>query len=196
MDQQPNLGFIDDTIYLLKEGFELGSLPAGWSVIDSDGDGYNWDASYPSNNFMAHTGAGVIASASFINGVGPLIPDNWLITPAVNVSGNNTLSFWVAGQDTSYVAEHFSVYLSSTGTAVSDFTTILLNDQVTTQTMTQYTIDLSPYAGQTVYIAFRHHNCTNMYWLNLDDVEIFSIHDHSGPWSQPVENGVPGDGGE
>ena len=65
MVQQPSLGFIDDTIYLLKEGFESGSLPAGWSVIDSDGDGYNWDASYPSNNFMTHTGAGVIASASF-----------------------------------------------------------------------------------------------------------------------------------
>lgn len=185
--------FIDDTIYLLKEGFELGSLPAGWSVIDSDGDGYNWDASHSSNNFMTHTGDGVIASASFINGVGPLTPDNWLITPAVNVSANATLSFWVAGQDANYVAEHFSVYLSSTGTAVSDFTTILLNDQVTTQTMTQYTIDLSPYAGQTVYIAFRHHNCTNMYWLNLDNVEIFIP--HSGPWSQPGENGDPGDVG-
>ena len=40
--------------------------------------------------------------------------------------------------------------------------------------MTQHTADLSAYAGQTVYIAFRHYNVTDMFRLNLDDVEVYS----------------------
>ena len=38
--------------------------------------------------------------------------------------------------------------------------------------MTQYTVYLTQYTGQTVYIAFRHHNISDMFRLNLDDVEI------------------------
>jgi hypothetical protein len=30
------------------------------------------------------------------------------------------------------------------------------------------------YDNQTVYIAFRHFNCTDMYFLNLDDVMVTS----------------------
>ena len=82
------------------------------------------------------------------------------------------LSFWVAGQDQAWAAEHFSVYISTTGATVSDFTTALFYDQVATGTMTQYTCYLTQYTGQTVYIAFRHHNITDMFRLNLDDVDI------------------------
>ena len=121
-----------------------------------------------------------------------LIPDNWLISPAVELSGDATLSFWVAGQDHNYAAEHFSVYLSTTGTAISDFTTTLLYDQVSTPTMTQYTVDLSPYSSQTVYIAFRHHNITDMFRLNLDDVEIYTYSTGgSTGGGTPGENGNP-----
>ncbi|MBO4600181.1 MAG: hypothetical protein J5641_05535, partial [Bacteroidales bacterium] len=30
--------------------------------------------------------------------------------------------------------------------------------------------DLSAYAGQNIYIAFRHHNSSDLYWLLLDDI--------------------------
>lgn len=33
-------------------------------------------------------------------------------------------------------------------------------------------IDLSNYAGQDVYIAFRHFNCTDMYRINIDDIRL------------------------
>ena len=166
-----------DTIFLLQEGFETGSLPAGWTTVDSDGDGNNW---YVTSG-VVHAGDGCVTSASWVNNT-VLTPDNWLITPAVELFGVDTLSFWVAGQDPNYAAEHFSVYLSTTGTAISDFTTTLLYDQVSTPTMTQYTVDLSPYSGQTVYIAFRHHNVTDMFRLNLDDVEIYTY--SVGPTTQ------------
>ena len=38
--------------------------------------------------------------------------------------------------------------------------------------MTQYTVDLTAYAGQKGHIAFRHFNVTDMFRLNIDDVAI------------------------
>jgi len=176
-----------DTVFLFQEGFESSSLPNGWTTVDSDGDGNNW---YVTSG-VVHAGDGCVTSASWVNNT-VLTPDNWLISPAVELSGDATLSFWVAGQDPNYAAEHFSVYLSTTGTAISDFTTTLLYDQVSTPTMTQYTVDLSPYSGQTVYIAFRHHNITDMFRLNLDDVEIYTYSaGGSTGGGTPGENGNP-----
>ena len=160
--------------YLLQEGFEGTELPTGWTLIDNDGDGNNWyvlnNSQSSSGGFVVHSGQGHITSASYASVA--LTPDNWLITPAVTLNSAAVLSFWVAGQDQAWAAEHFSVYLSTTGTTVADFTTTLLYDQVATGTMTQYTVYLTQYTGQTVYIAFRHHNISDMFRLNLDDVEI------------------------
>ncbi|MBR1990988.1 MAG: choice-of-anchor J domain-containing protein [Bacteroidales bacterium] len=97
--------------YLLQESFDAGSLPTGWITLDQDGDGYTWDAETPLNAFTTHTGASCIASASYINNVGALTPDNWLITPALAIpaSGSTVLSWWATGQDASDYAEHYEV---------------------------------------------------------------------------------------
>lgn len=169
------MAFCAKAQYLLQEGFEGEDVPQGWTVIDNDGDGYEWyvlnNSQSESGGFVVHSGDGHITSASYQSVA--LTPDNWLITPALQISGPTTLSFWVAGQDPSWAAEYFGVFLSTTGTNVSDFTVELTNGTAT-GTMTQHTVDLSAYAGQTVYIAFRHYNVTDMFRLNLDDVEIYS----------------------
>ena len=164
---------------LFYEGFEDGVLPAGWTVIDADGDGYNWDATYLYLSGTAHSVDGMIASASYINDVGVLSPDNWLITPAISLTSNCSLSFWVRAQDSSWPAEHYGVYISTTGTDPADFS-LLFEETLdansgakTSSPWKQKTVNLSSYSGQTVYIAFRHFNCTDMFWLDLDDVEIF-----------------------
>lgn len=159
---------------LLQEGFEGEDVPAGWTLIDNDGDGANWyvlnDSQSQSGGFVNHSGAGHITSASWASS--PLTPDNWLITPALNLTGPAVLSFWVAGQDPSYASENFSVLLSTTGTNVADFTHPLLQNQTSTPEMTQFTANLSQFAGQTVYIAFRHHDISDMFRINLDDVAV------------------------
>ena len=161
--------------YLLNEGFENSDIPTGWTTIDNDGDGQNWyvlnNSQSSSGNFNVHSGEGHITSASY-NGAA-LTPDNWLITPAIFLSDNAILSFWVAGQDPNYVAENFSVYLSSSGTNVNNFNVTLLQNQTVTATMTEYTVNLSAYTGNTVHIAFRHHNVTDMFRLNLDDIAVY-----------------------
>ena len=75
---------------LFHEGFDGGVLPAGWAVVDADGDGYTWDATfqYQENPSDAYMGDGMIASASYINEEGALFPDNWLISPAISIPGN------------------------------------------------------------------------------------------------------------
>lgn len=167
--------FCANAQYLLQESFDSSTLPTGWSVVDSDGDGNNWTMTASTGLlFSIHSGAGCIISESYSNTTQQaLTPDNWLISPAVNLTGNSELTYWVAAQDENYSAENYSVYISTTGSNITDFTTVLYTG-VPTGTYTQQTINLSAYTGQTVYIAFRHHNVTDMFVLNIDDVAIFA----------------------
>ena len=159
------------------EGFE-NDLSACWQNIDNDGDGYYWT---PTFQYAAHTGNGMIYSASYLNSVGALSPDNWLITPAVDLSSNATLSFWVCAQDDRWGYEHYGVYISTTGTDTADFTllfeeTLDANSGAKTPSpWKQKTISLYDYTGQTVRIAFRHFNCSDMFYLNIDDIEISNV---------------------
>lgn len=159
---------------LFLETFDTGVMPYGWSTIDNDGDGHCWD---PASNLLGHDGGLCICSASYDmeTGVG-LSPDNWLITPAITLTGTPTLTFYVRGQDPTFCQENFAVYVSTTGTSVADFTTALITDATAAEWGIR-TIDLSAYSGQTVNIAFRHFNTYDMFWMKLDDVKVFSIPD-------------------
>lgn len=161
-------------IVIFHEGFEGGVIPAGWTAIDNDGDGFNWNVYTSSEGALMKTvdGVGCVGSLSYDNDTySALTPDNYLITPAIQLTEDAVLHFFVAGQDDSYAAEHFSVYVSTTGTSVSDFTTVLTSG-VSTANYVEYTCNLSAYTGQTVYIAFRHHNSTDQYMLLMDEVSV------------------------
>lgn len=166
------------TSFPWTEDFENGTaLPTGFSVIDNDGDGYNWDYTYYTSSAMGNNGStGFMSSASYINNVGALTPDNWLILPAFTLPAGSDfdLSWYALGYDnSSYYMENYSVYVSTTGNTVSDFTgTTPVYTGTTSMTYTKYTANLSSYAGQTIYVAFRHHNTTDMYQLHLDDLRI------------------------
>ena len=156
----------------LDFGFEEATFPpTDWSIVDLDGDTYNWE-SYAATN-AAHTGTLCAASASYDNTVGPLTPDNWLITQQFNVLPvNNDLTFWVAAQDASWPSEHYSVKLSTTGAQPADFTVNLLSETLASGTWTQKTIPLAAYANQNIRIAFEHHAVTDMFMIKLDDVHL------------------------
>ena len=161
-----------------SEGFEScshGQLPAGWTALDADGDGHSWFAYDHSkdtpNDYMGHPNSFdrmSAESASYDNG--PLTPDNWLISPQVPLKGK--LSLWAKGVDADYPAEHFAIYLSTTGKDVADFTTVLIPETVTQSVFTEYTADLSAYAGQVGYIAIRHFNVTDEWSLGVDNITI------------------------
>ena len=160
-----------------SEGFEScshGELPAGWTALDADGDGHSWfaydytKALYDDNGNPNAFDKMCVESESYHEA--PLTPDNWLISPQVPLEGK--LSLWAKGVDPQWAAEHFAIYLSTTGKDVADFTTVLIPETEAQGVLTEYTADLSAYAGQVGYIAIRHFNVTDMYQLAVDNITI------------------------
>ncbi|HLN54019.1 MAG TPA: choice-of-anchor J domain-containing protein [Lentimicrobium sp.] len=173
----------------LIEDFEAGTLPEGWLSIDEDGDGYKWDNSAVEFDvFDAHTGAYCMASASYRNDVGALNPNNWLITPAIQIGSQSELRFWVDAQDPAYAAEQYYVRVSTTGTDIEDFTETI-HSAVSTGEWQEVVLDLGQFAGNQIYIAFVHADVTDMYFLKIDDV---SIANATGMWPEttPVQPGI------
>ena len=170
---------------LFFEDFENG-LPAGWTTIDADGDGYNWFAYNPEDHGESNAdvfgnptvmGTTCMSSLSYYGYVG-LTPDNWLITPRIDLQG--TLKVWLREYWGVNFSEHFAIYLSTTGTDISDFTTTLIDTTVSPFAYTEYTADLSAYAGQKGYIAIRHFDCYDQYRLQVDNFAIYG--GTSGEW--------------
>ena len=150
-------------------GFETDPFAEGWTIRDEDGDGYNWewmDAS--GSNYNVYEGTHCMASASFQNsafgGGTALNPNNWLISPAF--TAGSTVTFWYAGQDPNYAAETFGVYVIANGTTSDELAYFTASN-----TYQQGSVDISDFAGQTVQVAFRHYDVTDMFRLNLDLVE-------------------------
>lgn len=171
----------DETEYLYSEGFEEGA--EGWSFFDADGDGNNWEVSND-NGVKVHTGTAVLASASYINNQGALNPDNWAFTPAVQLTQDNYLSFWVTAQDQSWAAEHYAVYITDvapTADNLGDCTVLIAETEFPNgnpaetgaNNYQRFVVKIpSSFEGKTVYVGFRHFNCSDMFRLNLDDVGI------------------------
>ena len=176
--------------------FESG-MPAGWTIIDANNDGYTWclTSAIPTTwEYYAgvtldwyHNGTNAICSGSYINGAGALNPDEYFVSPLVNLGASSQLSFWVAATDTSYPADHFGVFVSDNGTSnwtsVQEWTLTGKKEGMAggaasrdgrglrIGTWYNYTVDLSAYVGQK-YIAFRHFNCYDQYIMCLDDIEL------------------------
>ena len=173
--------------------FESG-MPEGWTTIDADGDGYDWMlASEFMSTGLGHNGSDdCIVSQSYVHNVGALTPDNYLVSPKVAIENGSTFSFYACGQDASWPKQHCGVAVSTTSNSdASAFTT--LNEWTMTAApgmkkgpgkngapnrvqgnWYQYTVDLSAYAGQQVYIAIRHFNCADMFYLDVDDIALTS----------------------
>jgi len=156
------------------EDFENG-IPECWMNLDEDGDGEIWE----------HTTwgdyGGVAASFSYYDILGifgwPLYPDNWLITPQIVLQNQNyMLSFKVGAADPSYYAENYSVLISTTGTALSNFTEIHSERLTSGGSLVTVALPLTAYAGQSIYIAFRHWDCEDQYALVIDDVTVSEFH--------------------
>jgi hypothetical protein len=151
-----------------------------WTNLDNDGDGRSWFALEKQEGFAPYEGNGALVSASYDNSYGKLYPDNWLYTPAVSLPNATkiTLSYYVCAQDRDYPEEHYGVYISPTPEANDTTATLLFAEDLVAHRVQgdwlNVTVDLSAYAGQTVYLAFRHFNVTDEFQIDLDNVEIYT----------------------
>lgn len=133
-----------------------------WIQVDRDGTasgGGNYGG--PAGNFA-------VASTSWYTPAGT--SDDWLITPQINLPADATLYWDAKAQDATY-ADGYEVRVSTTGTAVADFTDILLTVPNAMSDWESLQLDLSAYTGQDIYIAFRN-NSTDQFVLLVDNVEV------------------------
>ena len=163
------------TSFPFFEGFEVVYFPpAGWQSKDEDGDGFNWLRLSTLDLFSSRTGTGSAGSASYDNPtITALTPDNWLISPpiAIPATGEFVLDYYVAAQDVNFPSEKYGVYISTTGTDPASFTQAFV-ETLSSTTYTLKTVNLFAYNGQTIYLAWRHFDCTDQFFLKIDDVKV------------------------
>ena len=139
----------------------------GWTFKDADGNGNTWTRySYAS---YAHSGTACIYSRYCSSSE----VDNRAISPAFSLAGlsNASLSLWARSHSTS-TNEPFMLYAGTTNN-FSEMTALTQEPIVTDTTYTEYTADLSAFAGQPqVYIAIRHCGVQDGWYLYVDDVKI------------------------
>lgn len=163
------------------QDFESGM--AGWTTLDNDEYNYNWAISSNEINVNAHSGTHFIASKSYIpNGnPGPITPDNFLVSPPMRIMSDSLrLEWWQRGYNNNFYADHYAVYVSTTGPTVDDFlATLPLYEATITAaeavTWTPKSISLAGYNGQTVWVAFRHFNCYDQWAVYLDDIAVTGV---------------------
>jgi len=160
----PAVDFPGDEFY---EDFEAG-IPNDWTFVDADGDGYNWALA---TEFTAHSGTNCMYSASYDNTVGILNPDNYMITPQLFVGTYSELSFWYVAQDPSWPGDFVEVRVSTTDNSPASFTEVV-GSVSAGSAYAQEVIDLSAFEGETVYIAFVHTNSSDLFYINVDDIEM------------------------
>jgi hypothetical protein len=163
-----NTSMFSQTIY--EETFSTAqSLTAsGWTLFNQDTDtgiATNW----------VRTTDGLMASFSWYNDV-IYTPNNYAFSPAINLTsytGPIKLSYKHAAQNPSWDAENYSLYITTSPTVAA--ATTALHSQTTMNninSLTEMTFDLSSYAGQTIYLCYRHHGVTDQYNIIFDDIKV------------------------
>jgi len=159
---------------LFSDDFENGLDQ--WTVIQNgEGDYYSiWNQRTTRiwQNITSHSGNGVAMSFSE-DGGNVYDADNWLISPLLELGGQMT--YWVRDYNVDH--DHYDIYVCTTGYDASnfdetDFTKIYEPGDASDE-WTEHTVDLSAYAGQWGYIAFRHKDM-NKYVVMIDDVTVTS----------------------
>lgn len=175
------------------QDFDNGNLPSGWTKIDADGDGWSWNfgSEIMGNGYGFNGSNDIMLSMSYYSGT-VLYPDNYLVTNRVKIGPKSMFGFYACAQDSEWPSEHFGVAVSRyTNYDPYDFDIIQewtmtskdnangpkkdrgMNEQ---GTWYWYSVDLSQYAGEEVYIAIRHFNTSDQFYLDVDNVELYNAY--------------------
>jgi len=142
---------------MLNEGFESGTIPANWTVLNADSGTNQWSIS--AGNF-AHNGSHSIQVwyESYEES------NDWIITPPLMLSASrvDTISFWMIG---SY-SDPWEVLVSTTDTNPASFT--MIDSGLANPTWNQKTYNLDAYGNAVVYVAIRALSY-DLFALWLDD---------------------------
>lgn len=152
----------------INEGFEDTLFPPpGWTSTTTAGT-VVWAREYG----FSHTG-NACAWADYSTPAN----EKWLISPQVNIKAGDSLSFWIRRQYTSaYPPDSLYIMVSTTDANLASFTNQLMVFDVANGLLNEWaqkTGSLNAFAGQNIYIAFKHRN-TDGNGFNMDDVSVGS----------------------
>lgn len=172
---------------VLQENFEGATFPpAGWTMIDNDGDGHCWQIcgdskwvdQFNSSSKQLAVSFCVDTSKDALPSYGP--QDNWLISPPFEVKNDTYVLEFVYAAQNVMEEEPMEILISENGgTNVADFTSLekikapIDYDDVVFKT---YNKALSKYKGKTIRFAIRHQN--GAYGLSVDNVYVYN---YDGP---------------
>ncbi|MDP6652712.1 MAG: choice-of-anchor J domain-containing protein, partial [Gammaproteobacteria bacterium] len=148
------------------ESFESSVPPAEWTLIN-DGDANGWVQSSASANTGSYS-ARITYSSSAAH-------DDWLITPQMSIEAGDSITLYAKNGSASWT-EQFNVMVSTASTDKADFTATLASTVEPPTTWTNYSYDLSAYAGSDIYVGIQAITWDALY-LYIDDVLI--------PWVLP-----------
>ena len=170
---------------VMSENFDAGTaLPAGWAVYNVDGLTPAANVNYVTAAWVGRansvTGSGNhMVSTSWYTPAGTA--NDWLVSPSIAVPATGTYyaQFKAMAPDANY-PDGFKVYISTTGNQVANFTNpAVLTVAAAPTSYTGYSIDLSAYAGQNIYVAIQN-NSNDMFLLFVDEFVV----------RQPAQNDV------
>ncbi len=148
----------------VQEGFESWP-PTNWGVYELgvalDGWRDDFDGTF-------HTG-----ESSAYSSIDNNQSDNWLVSPQIEIAnGDYDFKFWALSRDIQFI-DRASVHIStgSGDPASGDFVEVYFTPPSTLDDIWEETsIDLSGYAGQNIYVAFRHEGTWHQWYI--DDVSV------------------------
>lgn len=163
-------------ITYFSTGFDEG-MPSAFTLHDVDGRtpstdmqnlgfavGVPWVVYEEGND-----GNMVACSTSWYKNAGK--SDDWMVTGAIAIESEKTVLSWRSRASDKDYRDGYKIYISEKGTAVEDFdkSAPLFEVSKESYSWTEHVVDLSAYAGKTVYIAFvndsQDKNC-----LYVDDI--------------------------
>jgi hypothetical protein len=152
-----------------SESFEVDTLPGCWVSYNEDGDIFSWFID--SATVDAFDGEQYMRSSSFVPGFGAITPDNYLVSSPRVISEGDSLYYVVSAFSDFFPNEFYSIEIAINGNQPEDFTEIF-SETLSSTNWEGRSIDMSEYVGETVYIAFRHHNSTDQSGLLIDAVAL------------------------
>jgi hypothetical protein len=169
------------------EDFLVDDFPP-WTTFDGDGSptwgmsGYTWlNVGYTgsfmifnptqtepplSSGYDAHTGTKYISCWDSITPPN----DDWLFTPLLEADTFEQVSLWARSLNDLYGLEDFEIGVSTTDTEPTSFV-ILQTYMDVPVTWTEYTVDISSYTGESIYIGI-HVFSYDVFAFFMDDFEV------------------------
>jgi Secretion system C-terminal sorting domain/Cleaved Adhesin Domain len=152
------------------QNFDAGlTIPAGWTVINQGGTN-TWNIG-PPQGFDTPPAVAISGTNTARITFNTTTHDDYLITPQITPAAgvNDRLSFWAKNYGPTY-HEHYEVLISTTDASASaNFSIVLQPDTAAPDAWGKSIIDLTPYLGQPIYIAFRALS-TDQFYLCFDDI--------------------------